>query len=402
LMRRIDASTSIALKDKTIQVYDYLDKRIYWYSDNAGDTVVIDSGILDDARVEGDLYFSKNNKDMVVHHFIDEGNRLVIVAAAYDEEGKNNLSRLKLILWISFAGGILISLAGGYIFSARLLLPIRNITDDVKEISAQNLARRIKTGDVDDEWHYLSVTLNKLLNRLQESFELQGRFISNASHELSTPLTAISSQLEVALQREREVKEYQAIMQSIYQDVRHLTQLTRALLEFAKASGKSGRLDINLVRVDEIILGLPGYMKRINAAYSVVLHFEGLPADEKELLVAANEELLHSAISNVVSNACKFSPDHLADITLRVKEDHIVIQVQDHGKGIPTDELEKIFQPFYRADESRTEPGFGLGLALSDRIIKLHKGKITVSSSSPKGTVFTITLPVASQAERGV
>jgi two-component system, OmpR family, sensor histidine kinase ArlS len=99
---------------------------------------------------------------------------------------------------------------------------------------------------------------------LQESFELQRRFISNASHELSTPLTSISSQLEVAFQRDREASEYRQTMQSIYQDVSNMSKLTKTLLEFAKASGDPGGIEIHLVRLDEIILRIPAELSKVN------------------------------------------------------------------------------------------------------------------------------------------
>lgn len=111
---------------------------------------------------------------------------------------------MRFILWLSFLGGIVITFAGGFLFSKQLLRPVKKIADEVNEISAKDLAKRIDTGKSKDEWNYLANTLNQLLNRLKESFETQRRFIANASHELSTPLTSISSQLEVSLQRNRD------------------------------------------------------------------------------------------------------------------------------------------------------------------------------------------------------
>ena len=125
---------------------------------------------------------------------------------------------------MSFIGGTVIAFISGYIFSKILLRPVKKIADEVNIISAQSLAHRIKSGKADDEWSYLAKTLNDLLDRLQESFEIQRRFISSASHELSTPLTSISSQLEVSLQRNRAVEDYRLVMQSVYQDVRELSQ----------------------------------------------------------------------------------------------------------------------------------------------------------------------------------
>ena len=397
LINKIDASTAMSMKNKTVQAYNFFDVLIYTYSDIAADTIHVGSGIMNDARKRSEVFFTTGNKEALAWCDVDNQSKIVIVAAAYDEEGLNYLERLKLILLFSLTGGILVAIASGYFFSRGLLLPIKKITDEVNIISAKNLAHRIKSGSANDEWNNLTGTLNELLNRLQESFEIQRRFISNASHELSTPLTSISSQLEIALQRERGAGEYRKVMLSVYQDVRHLSNLTQTLLEFAKASGTPGGIEIGLVRVDEVLMMLPAEIKKINKLWLVKLDFDKMPEDEESLLVLGNPALLFTAIKNIVSNACKYSNNHLAKVQLAVKQKQIIITVQDEGKGIGGEELQNIFQPFYRAGNSHGIAGFGLGLSLASRFIKLHKGEIGVQSEVNKGTTFTILLPVATR-----
>ncbi|MBC7889032.1 MAG: HAMP domain-containing protein [Ferruginibacter sp.] len=398
LINKIDASTAMSMNNKTVQAYNYFDVKIYTYADNPGDTIHLDTTILDEARKRKLVFFAIDQKEALAWCDVDNQSGIVIVAAAYDEEGRKYLERLQLILLFSFTGGIFIAIASGYFFSRGLLLPIRKITDEVNIISAKNLTHRIKSGHANDEWNNLTATLNELLNRLEESFEIQRRFISNASHELSTPLTSISSQLEIALQRERGAGEYRKVMLSVYQDVRHLSKLTQTLLEFAKASGTPGGIEIDLVRVDEVLMLLPAEMKKINKSWLVQLDFDQLPEQEEQLLVFGNAILLFAAIKNIVSNACKYSDDHLARVKLFVRLKQIIIVIADEGKGIDEAEIQNIFQPFYRADNSRSITGFGLGLSLASRFIKLHKGEISVQSVLNKGTAFTITLPVAADS----
>ncbi len=398
LIRKIDASTSVAMREKVVEAYDDADRLIYWYSDTPLDTLRTDRSVLDKARKSKDrIYFTQAKKDAIAFYYTDENARFVIIAAAYDEAGNEKLRHLRLVLILSFVGGILSSVIGGYFFSISLLLPLRRIADEVNEISARNLTRRIRSaaGDPKDEWYYLSDTLNQLLNRLQESFEIQGRFIANASHELSTPLTSISSQLEVALQRVRTVEEYRQVMQSVYQDTRQMSKLTQILLEFARASGTAAGLEIDLLRIDEILLRLPAEITKVSPLYSVTLDFDRLPEAEEALLVFGNDELLFTAIRNIVSNACKYSEDSHATVRLSVGTKEITIAVEDKGRGIGPEDLEKIFQPFYRSDNGVAIPGFGLGLSLSRRILQLHKGAITADSVVGQGSVFTITLPIA-------
>ncbi len=391
LVARIDSSTTISLKEKAVEAYNENDILLYRYSDQSGDDLHINSQRLRSAREKGEIFFTVGEREAVGHHYRDKAVDILVFVAGEDVEGKANLNSLAKILLYSFLIGNIFVLISGYVFSARLLLPIKKITNDVEDISAQNLTRRIETGPTKDEWNQLAATLNNLLNRLQASFDMQRHFISNASHELSTPLTAISSQLEVALQRERNAAEYKKVIQSTYQDVQQLCRLTQTLLEFAKASGNKGGLEISPVRIDEIVLQLPAEVSRINSEYSVQISFNDLPENEDDLVVFGSEALLLSALKNIVVNACKYSENNRAEIELGLAENQIIVSVSDRGTGIKQEEIEKIFQPFYRINENSKARGFGLGLALAQQIIKMHKGFITVNSTVGRGTVFVIT-----------
>jgi signal transduction histidine kinase len=395
LIKKIDSITIIPMENKTVQVYNSHNERIYSNSDLPNDTLHITGDILNKARTGEKHFFSEGNREAIAFFNTKNNNSTIIIAAAFDKEGKRNLYHLKIILLISFICGNLIALTSGYFFSKILLNPIKKIADEVNDISAQNLEHRIKSGKVKDEWNYLIETLNELINRLQQSFEMQRRFISSASHELSTPLTSISSQLEVSLQRSREAKEYRGVMQSVYQDVQNLSKLTQTLLQFATLSGIKGGIEINSVRIDEILMQLPGEITKINKEYSVKLEFEQLPENEERLLVFGNAELLFTAIKNVVFNSCKYSPDHHAKIKLAVHAKEIFVYIEDDGKGIAENDLKNIFQPFYRSEDSKSITGFGVGLPLVYRIIKLHKGQIKVNSVVGKGTTVLIQLPIA-------
>ena len=396
LIRQFDSLTAVSLKEKLIQVYDSNEHEIYRYGDIPGDNIAVDRETLDNLK-EGDeqIYFKHGNKEAVAYRYEDNNYRVFIISAANDQDGRLNLARLKTILLLGFSMGIVSALIIGFIFSQRLLQPIKKIANDVSDISVQNLTRRVSTGRVKDEWHSLANTFNQLLDKLQEGFELQRRFISNASHELSTPLTSISSQLEVILEKHRSSEEYRRVIQSVYHDVRHMGKLTQTLLEFARASGNKGGLDINLIRIDEILMHLPAELPKINSDYSVILNFDSMPEEEEKLFVFGNEALLLTAIRNIALNACKYSENHEAAISLRTGENRVDIEITDKGIGIPADEIDNIFQPFYRAGKEGEGRGFGLGLSMADRIIKLHKGSIKVHSVVGQGTTFAISIPAA-------
>jgi signal transduction histidine kinase len=182
--------------------------------------------------------------------------------------------------------------------------------------------------------------------------------------------------------------------------VQNLSKLTQTLLQFATLPGIKGGIEINSVRIDEILMQLPGEITKINKEYSVKLEFEQLPENAERLLVFGNAELLFTAIKNVVSNSCKYSPDHRAKIKLAVQPKEIFIYIEDDGKGIAENDLKNIFQPFYRSEDSKSITGFGVGLPLVYRIIKLHKGQIKVNSVVGKGTTVLIQLPIAENVRR--
>lgn len=392
-IKKIDALTASALKNKTVQAYDLSNKRIYSFSDSYTDTAHILAKTLESARQKGSTYFTSNDRDVIAYHFIEQDKDIVIISAAYDELGQKNLKELIFVLIVSSIGGVLIAIFSGYFFSRQLLSPITQITTQLNEISAQKLTNRIPTGTIKDEWYHLTSTLNDLLNRLQESFETQRRFISNASHELSTPLTSISSQLQVYLQKDRNPEEYKKVMQSIYQDVQHMSQLTKTLLELTKTSGDAGGLELNLVRIDEILLRLPFELQKTNAAYSISLSFQNLPDEEHALYVFGSEELLFTAFKNIVANACKYSEDKQSTVTLSAQNGRVEVIIEDKGIGIAASELKRIFEPFYRSEDIRNTEGFGLGLSLALKIIKIHKGELDVESVINKGSRFTVSLP---------
>ena len=190
---------------------------------------------------------------MLAFHYTDNRSRIVVVVAGYDADGWQRLKDLRDILLTCLFIGIAIALLVGYAFSVQLVKPIKQIIYEVKHITSQNLSHHIQAGSTQDELNQLANTFNELLDRLQESFVIQRRFISNASHELSTPLTSISSQLEVTLHKERSTEEYKQVIQSVHEDVQQMQQLTKSLLEITK-TGTQGSIELSEVRIDEVLL----------------------------------------------------------------------------------------------------------------------------------------------------
>ncbi len=396
LLRRIDESTFVTIYDKSVVVYNELQQEIYAYADSNIAAVKIGSAGFKKLLTDDEYSFEQGESHALVISYQIDRKRYTVVSAAYDMDGLERISELKIILLVSFISGILLTFISGLLFSYNIVAAIKKIADEVKEISSKNLSRRIVLHEPKDELYELSDTFNELLARLEESFRMQRHFISNASHELSTPLTSVLSQLEVTMQRERSMDEYKSVLFSVYEDVKNLNQLTRSLLEIAKASGNADGMKLAPVRMDELLMKLPLDLRGIDQRYLVNMDFMPFPDDEKTLLVFGNPDLLYIAVKNVVLNACKYAADHTASVRLLFSEGLIDILVTDNGPGIRAEEEELIFQPFYRSAVSRDkQKGFGLGLSLALRITKLHKGEIKLASTGNTGTCISIRFPIA-------
>lgn len=398
MLRRIDGGAMAVLPRKSVVIYDTLGAILYEYHAENANTLTIDRTLLQGIRATGETNFQVGERDVFALNYKDQDNEFVIAVAAYDEDGKQSLVELRKILVVSLLIGMLVTLVTGILFSSQLVKPIKEIIHEVNDISSHNLSKRLTAGASQDELNQLARTFNDLLNRLQDSFAMQRRFISNASHELSTPLTSVSSQLQVTLQKERAAPEYQQVLKSIQEDVEQMRQLTKSLLEIAK-TGSQGGIELNDMRIDELLLKVISDVKRINHEYEVQMQFLDPPEDERQCMVFGNYDLLYSAFKNIMENGCKYSPDKTSVVKLSFSGPDVQIEVYNHGDIIAEEEIEQIFQPFFRGANSGDNKGFGLGLPLARRIIAIHKGDIKVTSDQT-GTSFLIRLP--SLLETGV
>lgn len=393
LIIQINRSTPSALVDKSVIAYDYKYNETFEYNDTPNHKLFVTKDIIQHTREEKIVYFEQGRREAISLEYKDNKFDYIILVAAYDETREGWLSKLQLILTLSFLLSVSIVVVTGIFFSIGLVQPINKLTSKINQISSKNLALRLDAGSGKNELEQLAVTINNLLARLQLSFETQRRFINNASHELSTPLASIGSQVDVALQRERSNEEYRNVLNSVNDDIRNLNLLVKSLLEMAKVSGSPSGIELTNVRVDELLLHLPSEMKKLNPGFMVKLNFDEMPENEEALTVFGNEPLLLCAVRNVVHNACKYSNDKTAIVKLQHAQGKIKILVRDNGPGISETDLKNIFQPFYRSEDTNfMVHGSGLGLPLAEHIVRMYNGHIDVESVPGDGSVFIITL----------
>jgi len=327
-------------------------------------------------------------------YYHDNEGDFIVALSADDHYGMGKLENLRKILTSCFLVSLLLTWILGRYFARQALFPISRIIDKVNDISATNLNLRLDEGKNSDEITELAVTFNNMLDRLETSFELQSNFVNNASHELRNPLTAILGQVEVALYRERPVAEYIALLRNIESEAVRLDTLVNGLLRLAQTDFDNKGLLTDSIRLDEVLVDIKKSMDNAYPDNKICLDFDALPVDEHELEVMGSGRLLEVALHNIVDNACKFSENKKVNLRLFSYKESLRIIISDQGIGIPPEELKNIYQPFFRATNARGIEGFGFGLPLSNRIIKMHHGQLRVTSQVGKGTIVKIVLPI--------
>lgn len=389
LLKSLDANSPPLLLNKNIGIYSEDYKELYEFHDQNVSALQPDTAWLFKAKNNGEYFLTRDKSEIGVFSF---ENGLLVVVAAENILGTAYINDLKRTVIIYFPVAVIVTLLAGYLFSRTMIRPIKQTIRDVKLITSQNLSHRLFTGKGKDELAELNETFNALLNRLEESFAMEKRFISNASHELSNPLTSISSQVEVALLQKRASAEYEKVLTSVLKDAQGLHQLVRNLLEIAKA-GTHGLISLEKVRLDEVLIKAHSDVLRGNHHYKIELAFPDLPEDENECMIFGNATLLHSAFKNIMENGCKYSPDNKTRVELIFKGEETEIKFSNKSEFLPSEEIERIFEPFYRSTNAGNQPGVGLGLTLTRRIIGLHKGNLTIDSYPSEGTFISVKLP---------
>ncbi len=323
------------------------------------------------------------------HHNED----FVITAAAVDEYGYAKLASLRNTLIVALIVAVAITFFVGRFLASQSLRPVSAIVNKVKKITATNLDLRIDEGNRKDEMAALAITFNEMLNRLENSFDVQKQFVSNISHELRTPLAAMLAELQLIALKDRPLDEYKQTNQHLIYDVQKLIRLSNSLLDFAKAHYDQTEIAFKKIRLDEVLLDARNDVLHVQPNNKVNIDFDKEIENDDFISVQGNEYLLRTAFINLMENGCKFSPDGQSTVTISYTNDQVLLQFSDNGIGISPEDLQHIFTPFYRGKNKTFVSGNGIGLALVQRIIQLHGGAIHVSSDVDKGTVFSIGLP---------
>jgi signal transduction histidine kinase len=318
--------------------------------------------------------------------------RFLVVVSAENYFVTHHLLFLKKLLGGFIAFVILVVWILTFYFFSQIFSPIKKIVLQVRQISTENIHLRLEDKTKGAEIAELIETFNDLLNRIETSFETQKNFISNASHELGTPLTAIIGETDVALLKSRSSEEYQISLQNISLQAERLDQITKSLLFLAQTGYKGKSILPERLRIDEVILETKEIIDRLNPENKIIIDLNLLPDDPMKLKVKGNRQLLQMAFANVLNNACKYSGNKEVFVFIASTDQHIIVTIKDQGIGIPREEIKFIYDPFFRASNTKLYEGYGIGLPLTRNVIHLHHGELLVSSEENKGTVVQVKL----------
>lgn len=283
-----------------------------------------------------------------------------------------------------------LALLGGvatYFISGHALRPIREFSDKIEEVQAQNLADSRLDENKVKELNQMSVSYNKMLGRLSDAFEIQRQFTANAAHELRTPLALMQVQLDSYNSGQHPGNDADTVqtIRMVTEQNDRLSKMVKTLLDMSELQtvGRDETIMVDAL-VDEVLADLEPLAREKDVE---------LNGNCEAITIVGSDILIYRLVYNLVENAIKYNhPGGQVTVSASRKEKHVCLSVADTGNGIPEELRERVFEPFFRVDKSRSRAlgGVGLGLALVHEIVRVHDGSITVRSNPSGGTVFEV------------
>jgi len=301
-----------------------------------------------------------------------------------------SLKKIRNLIFISFMILFILTNFVGFIFTGYTLLPGKKITRSINNITKEDLSRRIKVKNSKDEIGALATAVNGLLERLENSFNMEKQFISDISHEFKTPLSVMRLTIENIINdsnlNDDEIEKLGSVIETIYS----MDFLVKKLLYLSKLEQNVFPFHPEKINIVGTVKKAFNNLKTLAEAKSLKYKFK---SDNKDIFILGDDELLYLSVYNIIENALKYTEKGSITVHIYNNEDKIEIKISDTGIGIPADKINNIYDKFYRINPARNDKkGYGIGLSITKRIIDLHNGTIEVNSTPGKITEFTIKL----------
>lgn len=389
LLRIIDRNTINQLYDEKVLIFNDSSRLIYSSIDDH--TINYSNELLKQIKENKQLRFNDNENEVLALSIKENGNNAYVVISAYDKFGKRKLNRLKLNLFLAAIITLILTIAFSYLYVNQLFKPVQLLSNKIRKITDKSLNARLETNSVQPEFIELANSFNQMLERLNEAFKVQKNFVNHASHELRTPLANLLFQTETALNADYSNDVLKQKLRIIHSDIDKLVQLTNALLLLSQFNNTS-KIPDDTLRIDEIIYKTIDRNKFLFPDFNVKFDFKEIPEHENDLLIKGNETLLTIAFGNLIRNACTYALKNEITISISIENNLIALSIYNDGKNISPSEQNELFNPFFRAENSSGKSGSGIGLAIVQRIIKLHKGTINYKIESDGLNCFEVKL----------
>jgi heavy metal sensor kinase len=308
--------------------------------------------------------------------------------ADFDE----TMKKLLIIMIISILTSISVTIVAGYFMAKKTLKPVDQIRRAAIKISSSNLDERIDIKGRKDELGRLAETFNAMISRLKDAFQRINQFSIDVSHELKTPLTILKGETEVGLRKDRNNEEYKKLLQSNLEEVDRMARIIDDLLLLSKTDTKDIKLNMESISLRDLVADVCINMKIFANNKKVNLVVNELA----DVRLIGDELKLRRMLWNILENGIKYTQEGgVVAVSSYANNGYVCVTVKDNGAGISQDDIEYIFDRFYRADRSRKrESGSGLGLSISKWIAEAHNGAIEVESQPSVGSQFSIKLPI--------
>lgn len=364
-------------------------------SDDTPVPAFFDQELLRKINNEGYAEFQLGDFLGVGIKYIDNQGTYAVLITANDYYGKLKLVSLWEIMLVSLFFYLLIVFFIGRWYAIQSLRPITGMIHRMHEINSRKLYLRLEENPSNrDELTELAGTFNQMLDRIETSVEAQSNFIGNASHQLKNPLTAILGIAEHTLHMDRDPEQYRQALQAVEQEASRLRLLILQLIRMAHTESRTEDSEWQECRIDELLFEVAEEFNALSTQGKVFVNCTEFPVQSESLQLRIHKNLIRIALSNLIENARKFSSFQDVSVRLRVNARFVEAEVEDKGIGVPPDAIAGIFDPFFRADNARAFPGFGIGLPLARRIARLHGGDIYMRSQEGGGSVFILRLPL--------
>lgn len=336
---------------------------------------------------------SAANKRLCIMPFQFSGRNYIVAIFEPLNKLEGQIGHMRKLILFGLPAVLLLAAGGGFLVARRSLAQIVVISEQAEHIGARNLNERIKIANPDDELGRMAGVFNALLSRLDTSFRVMREFMADASHELRTPLTIVKGEADVSLSHDHTPAEYQQSLSIIRDQARRMGHIVSDLLSLARADAGDQKLRVEELYLNDLVEESCEAARPLATMKSIKLDYDA----GDDLLFTGNQELLRRMIANLVDNAIRYTPEGgSVSVKLTAEPLRARLVVSDTGIGIPSEHIGRVFDRFYRVDDSRARAmgGSGLGLSIVKLAAESHEGTVEILSEVNRGSTFIVSLPL--------